>query len=351
MSTPSDIITRCPQCAIAFKATAQVLKIANGNVRCGSCLSVFNAASHAVDRPATPNNNNSNKNKEEDESWALDLLANEEQNSDSDTEFDIDLDADDQQDTDENQSLLLDIINNDLHNDQATKKKETSSPIDNDIHIDLEAELGTTFTPSEDLLLDAETDPELTPESDSHLALNVETLNNDHLDSITLQYDNTNPKRWPWFLGTLGLLALLLAQIAWLRFDTLSTQAPYRTYYSKACEALGCTLPTRSDLSQIRTSHLVISSHPEENNILVANAIIVNNASFEQAFPALQLDFRNINNELIARRDFQPAEYLKGELINATIMPATHAVQLALAVVDPGESAINYRINIVPAKP
>ena len=321
MSTPTDIITRCPQCSIAFKATAQVLKIADGNVRCGSCLGVFNAASHAIDRPAAAHTNI----KQDDESWALDLIADEEE-----TEFNIDLDADDEKETHESNSLLLDLINNDLLDNNDTP------PIHDDIHIDLEAELDIAF------------------ESSSNTELDINSLDDtsDYLDSITLQTDEMYaPKRWPWMIGILCLTIILIAQIAWLRFDTLSQREPYRQYYSKACAQLHCTLPLRSDLTQIRTSHLVIRSHPEDSNALIADAIIVNNADFEQIFPALQLEFRNINNELIARRDFQPTEYLKGELINATIMPAKQAVQLALAIVDPGESAINYRINITHPKP
>lgn len=325
MSTPTDIITRCPQCAIAFKATAQVLKIADGNVRCGSCLSVFNAASHAVDRPATLENSV----QQDDESWALDLIADEEEN-----DFDIDLDADDEKEAPESDALLLDIINNDLLDNR------TAPSVHDDIHIDLEAELGLEF----------ETDSHT--ELDPHLDLSHLDDTTDYLDSITLQNDDMRtPKRWPWMIGTLCLTVVLIAQIAWLRFDTLSQRDPYRHYYSKICEQLHCTLPIRLDLTQIRTSHLVIRSHPDDSNALIADAIIVNNADFEQSFPALQLEFRNINNELIARRDFQPREYLKGELINATIMPSKQAVQLALAIVDPGENAINYRINITAPRP
>jgi hypothetical protein len=143
---------------------------------------------------------------------------------------------------------------------------------------------------------------------------------------------------------------ILIMQTAGWRFDTLSTREPYRQYYSAACEVLNCSLPLLSDLEKIRTTHLVVRAHPDEKNALVADAIIVNDAPFEQAFPALQLEFRSIDNTLIASRDFQPNEYLKGELMGSTIMPAQQAIQLSLSVIDPGKDAVNYRINTHIAK-
>ncbi|MFT5118013.1 MAG: hypothetical protein ACI9NY_001547, partial [Kiritimatiellia bacterium] len=138
-------------------------------------------------------------------------------------------------------------------------------------------------------------------------------------------------------------------QVAWLRFDTLGSREPFRSYYHKSCAMLGCQLPNLADIQQIRTNHLVIRSHPNEKNALIADAIIINNAPFEQAFPALQLEFRNIHDQAVARRDFQPKEYLKGELIGAKLMPAEQAIQLSLSIVDPGESAVNYQIYIITA--
>ncbi len=40
--------TRCPQCETAFKVSEKMLAMANGKVRCGACLSVFQANEHFV---------------------------------------------------------------------------------------------------------------------------------------------------------------------------------------------------------------------------------------------------------------------------------------------------------------
>lgn len=49
----SKMVTRCPQCQTSFKVTEEHLKIANGAVRCGSCLHVFQARLHWVNPETT----------------------------------------------------------------------------------------------------------------------------------------------------------------------------------------------------------------------------------------------------------------------------------------------------------
>ena len=38
--------TQCPECGVAFRVTAEVLKQAAGKVRCGGCGIAFNALEH-----------------------------------------------------------------------------------------------------------------------------------------------------------------------------------------------------------------------------------------------------------------------------------------------------------------
>ena len=44
-------ITRCPQCEISFRVTDEQLRMADGAVRCGSCLTIFQAESFMEDVP------------------------------------------------------------------------------------------------------------------------------------------------------------------------------------------------------------------------------------------------------------------------------------------------------------
>lgn len=51
----TDTVTRCPECSTAFKITLSQLELAQGAVRCGSCLQVFMASDNIVeDLPSNP---------------------------------------------------------------------------------------------------------------------------------------------------------------------------------------------------------------------------------------------------------------------------------------------------------
>jgi predicted Zn finger-like uncharacterized protein len=483
VNTTNDNITRCPQCATAFRVTPEVLQVANGSVRCGSCLRVFNAQAHLLndksdqedpiapqatathshenpqestsiiaptkaptstktpkstsenaiqpdsmrhqttiesivhktpsisplERPANDTSkqhyesalaefsNDNSANDEPDESWALELLreseaaeallANPTISEDEDllvTDIDDFTDIDDVNDNsvsvsaskiedalDEAENLFIDIINNDLQD----------SSIDKDINelIDKNDADITGIDDdnwAEDLLADENTDPKAAfiPSSEEHSetphsihaakeldddtgiskdfsqeepALNLQF----ERDAISFAEEKPKTKRWPWLIGCLLLLVGLGAQIAWIQFDEWSTQSAYRNYYAKACEILQCQLTDISDISQIRSTHLIVRSHPDEKNALLVDAIIDNSADFQQPFPAIKLIFLDIQGQPIASRAFQPKEYIKGELFGQTIMPARQSIQLSLSIVDPGNKAVNYRLEMVAATP
>lgn len=48
------IITRCPECHARFRVTDGQLRLAQGQVRCGACLSVFDARAHAQPESSLP---------------------------------------------------------------------------------------------------------------------------------------------------------------------------------------------------------------------------------------------------------------------------------------------------------
>ncbi|MGH1439183.1 MAG: DUF3426 domain-containing protein [Cellvibrionaceae bacterium] len=163
-------------------------------------------------------------------------------------------------------------------------------------------------------------------------------------------YESERTQRWLWMIGaTLFSLALLI-QVGIFRFETLSKNPSYRPYYETACKLVGCQLPNLIDTKKIRATNLVVRSHPSKKDVLIIDAILINNASFTQPYPALRLEFSGLNNQLIASRDLQPNEYLRGELAGARQMPANQPIQLSLSIIDPGETAVNYQLNVIKAQ-
>ncbi len=170
------------------------------------------------------------------------------------------------------------------------------------------------------------------------------------LDEEPLQLDWQKPRKpWGRWLGW-GLLNLLAAaalagQYVWYHFDELARQEDYRPWFEELCPMLGCSLPPRVDIGQIKSSNLVVRKHPEFSGALVVDAIIYNRTSFAQPFPLLELRFTDLNGLVVASRRFKPGEYLGGELAGQEQMPPQTPIHIALEILDPGPRAVNYSLS------
>ncbi|HEN8800853.1 TPA: DUF3426 domain-containing protein [Pseudomonas putida] len=152
-------------------------------------------------------------------------------------------------------------------------------------------------------------------------------------------------KRLLWGLLTLLAAGLLAFQYVWFHFDEMARQDQYRPLFQQICPMVGCQVPTRVDIARIKSSNLVVRSHPDFKGALIVDAIIYNRAPFAQPFPLLELRFADLNGQLIASRRFKPSEYLSGELAGRGEMPSQTPIHIALDILDPGPKAVNYSLS------
>lgn len=158
-------------------------------------------------------------------------------------------------------------------------------------------------------------------------------------------------RRSPWGRRLLWLLLVVLAaaglaaQYVAYHFEELARQDQYRPWFQQICPQIGCTVPSKVDIGKIKSSNLVVRSHPEFSGALVVDAIIYNRATFSQPFPLLELRFADLNGHLIASRRFKPGEYLSGDLEGLVEMPPQTPIHIALDILDPGPKAVNYSLN------
>ncbi|ROL77541.1 DUF3426 domain-containing protein [Pseudomonas vranovensis] len=165
-----------------------------------------------------------------------------------------------------------------------------------------------------------------------------------------IQLDWQKPKvnwarRLLWILLILLAAAALAGQYIWYQFDELARQDRYRPWFQAVCPTVGCQVPSRVDIARIKSSNLVVRSHPDFNGALIVDAIIYNRAPFAQPFPLLELRFADLNGQLIASRRFKPTEYLSGELAGKGEMPSQTPIHIALDILDPGPKAVNYSLS------
>ncbi|RBW48988.1 DUF3426 domain-containing protein [Marinobacter sp. F3R11] len=154
-----------------------------------------------------------------------------------------------------------------------------------------------------------------------------------------------------WSLIILGLVGVLVAQVTWFQFDRLSTIPELRPFYEKGCELAGCELKPLINIESIKSRKLVVRTNPENRSQLVVDAVIINQADFQQPFPAIALTFSNLNGDVVAQSIFTPEEYLAGEGEELDIMPVETPVRIAISIRDPGRDAVNYNISFQPYAP
>lgn len=152
-------------------------------------------------------------------------------------------------------------------------------------------------------------------------------------------------RRFIWGLLATLALAGLAGQYIWYHFDELARQDQYRPWFQLICPQVGCKVPSKVDIKLLKSSNLVVRSHPEFKGALVVDAIIYNRASFSQPFPLLELRFADTGGQLIASRRFKPGEYLSGEMAGKEEMPPQTPIHIALDILDPGAKAVNYSLS------
>ena len=387
-TTAVKMVTRCPQCGTSFRITAAQLQSARGAVRCGACLCVFKAREHLIGNepttPASPSETSqsspteSSPQPEENSRFLFDQSQIDAELGDDD-DFLISDDMDQKDDPEVRDPYG---VGDSLHT-HSTRSLFERAPQEEDSgekeNADeswamslLEEESDEAPAPPESQAA-PQTEPQVdSPAHDPSLPFQLtdsdkgsdnesqeETaLPEEEVDTPFLAHFDPGPvemqghrkprrkRRWLWPTLVVLALSLTVAQVAWLQFDRLSRQEPYRSLYVSVCSVLGCTVPDLTDPSRIRAYNLVVRDHPERVGALMVDAILLNTAPFSQPFPDLVLEFSGLDGETLAVRQFKPSEYLSGELSGRRIMPANQPIHLTLELIDPGPDAVNYRAYI-----
>lgn len=183
----------------------------------------------------------------------------------------------------------------------------------------------------------------LIPSSEEINALEIEV---ESIDSILAAKGRPTGRRGLlWFGLSLAAMLLLASQWAWFNRYELSQAPKLRPWYILLCRQLNCSIPAYQAISEIRTQGLTIRADPRENQQLIVDLIIINEAHFDQPLPGLTLQFFDLNQNLLAQRTFQPAEYLTPSS-PVKNMPVNVAILLSFPIIDPGQNAVSYAVQI-----
>ncbi len=131
-------------------------------------------------------------------------------------------------------------------------------------------------------------------------------------DEALLRVPNApSPWRWLWSIPALLALIGLIGQLT-LRYRTeIAVQLPgIEPKLEKFCAQVGCTLelPARAEL--LRTEWNELTYVADHSSLIQLNATLRNQASFAQALPLLELTLTDDNDRIVARKIFNPNQYI-----------------------------------------
>lgn len=300
--------TRCPGCETTFRVTPEQLKARAGKVRCGQCQTVFNALDSLLEETAT-----------------------------SASSANVTVASVTPSPVHEPAPIEIDIL--------------LEAPVDSEPAKPLEIALALAPAPSAEPLSEAAAE-ELARASGLIVARETTEIHGyskwaEGVMSSPIAPSAGKSTSWPFTLVALLLVMAFGIQLVFHFRSEIATSLPgLRPALMALSESLGTgiPLPHHSELVSIETSDL--QADPSRSNLLVLQATLRNRAAYGQAFPLLELSLTDTQDNAIARRVFQPGEYLPPQTPPGQAFPANAEIAVRLWIEAKEISAAGYRLYV-----
>jgi predicted Zn finger-like uncharacterized protein len=354
------MLTQCPNCQTIFRVTSEILRVADGQVRCGRCQRQFDALARLIE-----------ENDDEDAAAAAsDAAPKSPENFEVDepvTHEDITMEgrhieisgtyrvpdrygngSEVQQETTEEWVEIDDAedepSSEESYSDASDDEDDGKIVVDehNFDHDDAPAENEQQFRHPAQTVPARATDS-LRLAQRRALRANEAAAPDPELFSLAPKAQPT-PRIWTYLVAPLALL--LMAQWVHSYRATLARhptvggplQAVYRT--------LGVPLTPNWDLHAYQIRQWGVMSDPATPGTLRVRATITNLADFAQPYPLLRLVLEDRWGEQIRAREFDPAEYLEAMVASNRLMNPGQQANATVAIVDPGPDAEGFRFDV-----
>ena len=357
--------TQCPDCATVFRVTADALRTAQGNVRCGVCSTSFDALENLSEEPfrAPPADDQSPA--PEDTITVEEVPGNEDIELSTAAEA-IAPPADEQSfefdgNIEDLDRLFVEMPAAELQHMASVARAGESpppSPVDPGAiaasltvgHNDLER------TDEYPILVLDESD-EIQPDSfGTPRILIPDAMRKDLEDeeaaasAINAPYfDDSNaeqgPRRWPWAIGAAVLMLALVAQVVHAERDQLIRNPAVGPLLARVYSLIGLPLLAPTDLSSYELRQWGAASDATQAGRLLLRASIVNRASYAQPYPLLRLVLQDRFGTTVGVRDIEPVDYLPGTGTGNLLEPGQRA-DAEVRIVDPGKDAVGFEMDV-----
>lgn len=291
--------TRCPGCETTFRVTPEQIKARAGKVRCGQCQTVFNALDSLLEEDAPL---------ERTSPPATEPLR-----------------------ADEPASTAIDFIL-----EAPEEPLADAPPVAEPLSEPLSEAAAQAIAKASGLIV-----PRETTEIPGYSKWAEGVMSSPALPS------HGKTSNWPFTLVILLLTLALSGQLAFHFRSEIAVAAPsLRPALEALSEAFGTDipLPRHAELVSIETSDL--QADPTRSNLLVLQATLRNRAAYGQAFPLLELSLTDTQDNAIARKVFQPGDYLPPQNPPDQPFPANADIAVRLWIEAKDISAAGYRLYV-----
>jgi len=159
--------------------------------------------------------------------------------------------------------------------------------------------------------------------------------------------DESKPKQLAWGLATALLVLLTMANTAWTFREPLMENPTVGAWLKQAGWWQAEPQGLLKDPQQVQLVSRDMHTHPTRSGILVLSLTFVNLAQYSQEFPLLEVTLLDAANQPVARRQLQPADYLRpGADINSGLAKDVY-LPVLLELGDPGEQAVGFEIRFL----
>ncbi|ASJ71426.1 zinc-ribbon and DUF3426 domain-containing protein [Granulosicoccus antarcticus] len=148
------------------------------------------------------------------------------------------------------------------------------------------------------------------------------------------------------FKGALLLLAvsLAVALYGYRERQSLQNSRYVRPLLEVVCSVTGCTLEEQVDLDSLQVLKRSVFSHPTIEDALLINIGFINKASFGQRYPVLEIRLTDRNGRLVVKNSFEPSDYLDNWQ-QGDVFAAGKQLDVTLNLDDPGNEAMSFELD------
>lgn len=143
------------------------------------------------------------------------------------------------------------------------------------------------------------------------------------------------------------VIAMLVQTILFSSYQLANQIPSLSPLLVSLCEAMPCRYSGSIDISKIEVLNRDMRSHPTQKNALLVSTAFVNKAAFDQPYPIIAIKLFDLSGNTVATRYFTPEEYLENLYSKFLLMESGTPVHITLAVLDPGDDAVNFEFSFL----